>query len=69
MDWIAGTIELMAKWVVGHKNRWGWILHIIGGFLWTYIALNTKMYGILIITIPAFFLNIWNFYKWSKKTS
>jgi len=67
MDWISGFIELLAKYVVGRKNKWGWVLHLIAGVLWTYIAFSTHIYGLLIITIPAFFLNIWNFIKWSRK--
>lgn len=67
IDIIAGITELSAQVVVGRKNRWGWILHLISGGLWTYIAFQTKLYGILIITTPAIFINTWNFIKWSKK--
>lgn len=67
IDWIAGIGEIAAKVVVGRKNKWGWILHIISGILWTIIALQTKIYGLLIITVPAFAVNIYNFWKWSKE--
>lgn len=67
MHWLAGIIEIIAKYIVGRKCKWGWIFHIIASILWTIVALQTKVYGLLIVTIPAFFLNFYNFYKWHKK--
>ncbi len=67
IDIIAGITELSSQVVLGRKNKWGWVLSLISGGLWTYIAFQTKLYGILIITIPAIFINVWNFIKWSKK--
>ena len=44
LDLIAGINEIVAKIVVGQKSRWGWLLHITGGILWTIIAFQTKLY-------------------------
>ena len=67
MDWIAGLFEILAKIIVGRKNKWGWALHLIAGGLWTYVSLTTELYGLLLITIPAVFINIYNFIKWYKE--
>lgn len=64
MDLLAGAIELIAKWIVGNKNRYGFVLHLISGLLWSYIAFTTKIYGLLIITLPSIIINIRNFLKW-----
>jgi len=69
MDVLAGIFELIGKYFVGEKARIGFVFHIIGSILWTVIALRTGIYGLLIITIPAFFLNVINFTKWSKNDS
>ena len=66
MDWVAGFVEILAKIVIGQKSKWGWIIGIFSGAMWTIIALQTQLYGLLIITIPAFFINMCNFYKWNK---
>jgi len=66
IDFIAGGMELEAKWIVGNKNRYGFIIHLVSGLLWTYIAFSTKIYGLLIITIPAIVINIRNFLKWKN---
>lgn len=66
MDLIAGFLELLAKIIVGQKSRWGWALHIFAGILWTVIAFRTQIYGLLIITAPAMFINSYYFLKWRK---
>lgn len=67
MDWIAGFLEILAKIIVGQKSRWGWAIHMVAGAIWTVIALQTKIYGLMIITVPAFFINGYYFWKWRKK--
>ena len=67
MDWIAGITELTAKWLVGDHKWYGHTLHIVAGILWSVIAIRTGMYGLLIITIPAFGLNLRNAIKWKKE--
>lgn len=67
MDYFAGLIEILAKYIVGRKNKWGWLIHIFSGLLWTVIAFRIKVYGLLIITVPAFFINLYNFWKWHKE--
>jgi len=67
MQYIAAIFELTAKWMVGDKNRWGHVVHLISGVLWTYVALTMPLYGMLIITVPAIVINIRNFIKWSRK--
>lgn len=67
MHYIAGLIELFAKYMVGRKDKWGFIVHLISGLLWSYIAIQMQLWGLLIVTVPAMGLNVWNFYKWNKK--
>ncbi|KKK92678.1 hypothetical protein LCGC14_2700540 [marine sediment metagenome] len=67
MQYLAGFIELLAKIVVGRKCRWGFVIHLIGSLLWTIVALTAPMYGLLIITIPATFVNIYNYFRWKKE--
>ncbi len=67
MDWIAGLIELIAIWTIGNKNRKAFLLFIIGNILWSYIAIKTELYGLLLVTFPAILLNIRNYYKWQNK--
>jgi len=60
---------LIAKWLLGNKNKWGWILHFISGIIWSVVALtNIKVAGgLLLIAIPSFVINIRNFIKWNRE--
>ena len=74
MEWIAGIIELTALWIIGSKNKYAFLLFIIGNIMWSYIAIKIKLYGLLLVTVPAMGLNIRNYIKWQgnenqKKTN
>ncbi len=68
MSWIAGILEIIAKWLVGEKKKVGWLVHMASGVLWIIIAIqNPKIAGgLLIICIPSIFINIRNYFKWKK---
>ena len=68
MDFIAAILEITAKWVVGNKNRWGFILHIICGCCWiAYSLANDVAYGLILAVVPMMFVNMRNFLKWTRE--
>jgi hypothetical protein len=67
LDLAAGAIELAGKWVTGNKNRWGHALNLLCCILWiAYVITSGTTYGILLIVVPAMFINVRNFIKWTK---
>jgi hypothetical protein len=40
MDFLAGACELFGKWIVGNKNRWGFLIQICGSAFWIYVAVR-----------------------------
>lgn len=67
-DWIAAILELSGGWVVGNKNRWGFMLNLACGIMWvTYVIVSKSTYGLLLVVVPAMGINIRNFIKWGKK--
>ena len=68
MDWVAAVIELIAAWVIGNKNKYGYILFIIGGMCWLAHSLISKgTYGLFLVIVPAFFINVRNYIKWKRE--
>lgn len=68
MDWLAGVLELLGKWVVGNKNKWGHVINISCCIVWIiYVFWQQTAYGLLIVVIPAIIINIRNFIKWNKE--
>ncbi len=66
IDFIAGGFDLVGLYTVGNKNRWGFILHLVGNAAWVYVALSTRLYGLLLVVLPAMAVNIRNFRRWQK---
>jgi len=68
LDIVAGAIELTGTWVVGNKNKWGYVINFICCILWiTYVLTSKSTYGILFVVVPAMFINVRNFIKWHKE--
>lgn len=66
IDIFAGIFELLGSWIVGNKNKYGFVCWMICGILWMIVSFKSGIYGLLIVVVPSFFLNIRNFLKWSK---
>lgn len=67
MDYLAGACELIGKILVGNKNRWGFVAQMVGSVFWIYAALHWRMYGLLIVAIPCFAVNMRNYLKWRRE--
>lgn len=67
MDWVAGILELLDSWLVENKRKIGFISNFLGCSIWIYVALTTHVYGLLVVVIPALFINSRNYLKWRKE--
>lgn len=68
MDILAGIFELLGVWLIGNKNKYGFLVFIASALFWIIVSLKTGVYGLLIAVIPNTILNAYNFRKWSKET-
>lgn len=66
IDILAGMLELVGSYLIGNKNKFGFMLSICCT-IWIYYAIDHKIYGLLIPTIPGLFISIRNFYKWKRE--
>jgi len=64
MDFIAGIFELIASAVIGKKHRVGFLIGLLSCIIWSYVAVTQQVYGLLIVTIPAMGIGLWNYRKW-----
>jgi len=68
VDWIAGILELCGLYIVGNKNKIGFLVNIVCGLCWiSYVIFSMSTYGFLIVVIPALVINTRNFIKWYKE--
>ena len=68
VSWIASALELCGMWLVGNKNKWGFVIFMVGAVMWTAIGIfSWPVTGILLVVVPAFFINLRNFLRWKKQ--
>ena len=68
MDWIASIFELFGLYIVGNKNRIGFVLNILAGISWiTYVVVSKSTYGLLLVVVPALIINSRNYLKWRNE--
>ena len=65
MDLIAGALELIGLWVIGDKSAIGFIISMCGSACWIYVGVRKKVYGLLLVCIPALFINMSTLYVFS----
>ncbi len=72
MDFLAGGLELLGGWLVGNKSRSGFCFNFVACSIWIWIGLGPPLtrplYGILLVVVPALFINIRNYRKWSRES-
>jgi len=67
MDFLAGILELFALYIIGSKNKFGFLLNIIVASCWIiHVYLSKESYGLLLVVIPAIFINLRNYVNWQK---
>ena len=68
LSWIAGTFELIGLWKVGNKSKLGFVFNGVCCVLWiTHVSMTWESPGLLVVVVPAFFINIRNYIKWTRE--
>ena len=67
IDFMAGTLTLASIWIIGNKNKNGFLIALGSNALWiTYALVNNHTYGVIYECVPLLFINLRNYLKWSK---
>ena len=65
MDFFAGIVELAGCWTLGNKKKIGFLLNLLSNILWIfYVLAFGTTYGLLLVVVPAAFINIRNYLNW-----
>ena len=63
--WLASAAELSGLWMIGGKKKFGFLVSIVGNLIWIVVALlGLPATGLLLVVIPAMFINVRNFIRW-----
>lgn len=68
LDILAGLLELIGLYIIGRKSRVGFAINLIACSLWLVVALQTKVYGLVLVAVPALAINAHYWSLWGEKT-
>jgi hypothetical protein len=67
LDWLAMALSLLSVYLLGNKNRLGFISYILANALWIYLGVfKMQSYGISIGNIFFLSMNLRGYLKWKK---
>lgn len=67
MDWAAAITIIIGIIFIGKKNKWGWIVSIVGAVLYMIVSWRKGIYGFIALDCVLIVLNTVNFIKWHKQ--
>lgn len=67
LAYVAAGLTLYGVYLLGRKNKYGFIIDMFSCLLWSIVAIYTGLYGILVEVLPLFILNLHSFNKWRKE--
>lgn len=68
MDYVAGVIELIGVLLVGNLCRHGFLLCLLCNLLWILVAVQTGVYGLILVSVVMAVANVRNFVLWSRRS-
>ena len=67
MDIIACILEITGAWMVGNRNKWGFVVFTAGNVFWLLTGVLSALNGLIIVSLVFAGINVRNFRKWSKQ--
>lgn len=64
LGWIASITKLFGWWCIGHKDRRGLIIYMVGTALWCLAATERWMLDLLFLEIVTLVVLARNWFKW-----
>ena len=65
-DWIAPVLTFTALYLLGEKNRWGFVVGMVGCLCWIMMGVLVNSIPQIIANIIFFIINLRGWIKWSK---
>lgn len=63
-DWVGMAATLLAVWLLGNKNKYGFISFIISNILWIAVGVLAQSAAIVIGNFIFMLINIRGYVKW-----
>lgn len=67
VDWVAMALSLYAVYLLGNKNKWGFVAFIISNALWLYVGYLANSYAIAIGNFIFLLTNTRGWVRWTRE--
>jgi nicotinamide riboside transporter PnuC len=68
LDWLAMASSLLSVYLMGNKNRIGFLSYMLANVLWIYLGtFKMQSFGISIGNIFFLLMNLRGYLKWKKR--
>ena len=68
IDIVAGVLTLLGVYMVGNKNKFGFLIALASNIAWiTYVIVTGHTFGVALECLPLTVINLRNFIKWRKE--
>lgn len=65
--WIANLLFVVGVYVLGNRQRWGFLCNLVANGLYGVIGIEHRMWDLFAISVVMSGLNLWNWIKWGQK--
>ena len=69
LDWFAMCLTFFAIYLLGNKNRLGFLVMIAGNVCWSTIGFWAHSYAMVLANLGFLAMNVRGISKWSRQTS
>lgn len=66
LDYISSLLLIIGYFIVGNKNKNGWLLSSVGNLGYIFVGYISGLYGMMILSIVMLSVSIINYIKWNK---
>jgi nicotinamide riboside transporter PnuC len=67
LDWIAMALSLLAAYLLGNRNKWGFVSFIISNAIWVFVGYLTGSYAIAIGNFIFLLMNWRGWFRWKRE--
>lgn len=67
IDWVAMALSLYAVYLLGNKNKWGFVSFIISNVLWVVVGFMMESYAVSVGNFVFLLMNSRGLLKWVKE--
>jgi hypothetical protein len=66
IDWLAMALTFVALWLIGNKNKIGFMIMICGNMCWVSIGLLSESIAMVVANLVFLSMNGRAFWKWGR---